>query len=123
MKRREATDEMARELLGRIADKWTLAVIDVLGEHGTLRFSRIVDALEGVSQKMLTKTLRQMESDGLVLRQVYAEVPPKVEYRLTPLGDSLGEAACAIWLWVEKHYDDVDRARKAFERKAASVRK
>jgi DNA-binding HxlR family transcriptional regulator len=66
---------------------------------------------------MLTKTLRQMECDGLVLRHVYAEVPPRVEYQLTPLGESLGEATCSIWLWVEKHYDDLDRARKKFERK------
>jgi DNA-binding HxlR family transcriptional regulator len=110
---------MARDMLGRIADKWTLSVIDVLAEKGVQRFSRIMDSLEGVSQKMLTKTLRQMERDGLVLRHVYAEVPPRVEYQLTALGDSLGEAACSIWLWVEKHCDDVDRARKKFERKRA----
>jgi DNA-binding HxlR family transcriptional regulator len=117
----DATDEMARELLGRIADKWTLSVIDALAEQGTLRFSRIAGALEGVSQKMLTKTLRQMERDGLVTRHVYAEVPPRVEYTLTPLGESLGEAACSIWIWVEKHYDDVERARKAFGQAATTV--
>lgn len=111
-------DLLARELLGRIADKWTLSVIELLGEQGVMRFSRIAEGLDGVSQKMLTKTLRQMERDGLVERHVYAEVPPKVEYRLTGLGLSLGEAACGIWLWVEKHYGDVARARKAFERKA-----
>jgi DNA-binding HxlR family transcriptional regulator len=116
-----AADEMARELLGRIADKWTLSVIDALAEQGTLRFSRIASALEGVSQKMLTKTLRQMERDGLVSRQVYAEVPPRVEYKLTPLGESLGEAACSIWIWVEKHYEDVDRARNAYEQAAMDV--
>lgn len=110
--------EMAREMLGRMADKWSLSVIEVLGEQGTLRFTRIVEALEGVSQKMLTKTLRQMERDGLVVRRVYPEVPPKVEYSLTPLGESLGEAACGIWLWVEKHFGDVELARKAFEKKA-----
>jgi DNA-binding HxlR family transcriptional regulator len=70
---------------------------------------------------MLTKTLRQMERDGLVSRQVYAEVPPRVEYKLTPLGESLGEAACSIWIWVEKHYEDVERARKAFEQAATTV--
>jgi DNA-binding HxlR family transcriptional regulator len=111
---------MAREMLGRIADKWTLAVLERLEENGVMRFSRIVDAVEGVSQKMLTKTLRQMESDGLVARQVYPEVPPRVEYRLTPLGESLGEAACAIWTWVDAHFDDVNKARKAFEKRVVS---
>lgn len=110
-------DALARDLLGRIADKWTLSVIDALSEGGVMRFSRILDALPGVSQKMLTKTLRQMERDGLVTRQVYPEVPPRVEYALTGLGDSLGEAACSIWIWVEKHYDQVNRARSAFERR------
>jgi DNA-binding HxlR family transcriptional regulator len=112
--------EMAREMLGRMADKWTLSVIEALSEQGTQRFSRIVEALEGVSQKMLTKTLRQMERDGLVTRRVYPEVPPKVEYSLTPLGESLGEAACGIWLWVEKHFHDVERSRKTFDKKAKS---
>jgi DNA-binding HxlR family transcriptional regulator len=118
--RKEEKDALARDMLGRMADKWTLSVIDVLEQGGTLRFSRILDGLAGVSQKMLTKTLRQMERDGLVLRQVYAEVPPRVEYKLTPLGESLAEAACGIWLWVEKHFDDVGRARKTFERKHAT---
>lgn len=115
---KQDADALARELLGRIADKWTLSVIELLGESGVLRFSRVLDGLPGVSQKMLTKTLRQMERDGLVSRRVYAEVPPRVEYQLTSLGESLGEAACSIWLWVEKHYGDVDRARKAFARRA-----
>ena len=116
---REETDVLAREMLGKIADKWTLSVIEVLGEQGVLRFSRIADGLPGVSQKMLTKTLRQMECDGLVTRHVFAEVPPRVEYALTPLGESLGEAACGIWLWVEKHFQDVMRARRVFAKRKA----
>lgn len=113
------TDALARELLGRIADKWTLSAIDLLAEQGVLRFSRLAAGLPGISQKMLTKTLREMERDGLVDRHVYPEVPPRVEYRLTPLGESLGEAACSIWMWVDKHLADVNRARKGFERRRA----
>jgi DNA-binding HxlR family transcriptional regulator len=64
---------------------------------------------------MLTKTLRQLERDGLVVRRVHAEVPPRVDYRLTPLGESLGEALCGVWLWVEAHHAEVERARRAYE--------
>jgi DNA-binding HxlR family transcriptional regulator len=64
---------------------------------------------------MLTKTLRQLERDGLVVRRVHPEVPPRVDYRLTPLGESLGEALCGVWLWVEAHHAEVERARRAYE--------
>ena len=110
-------DILAREMLGRIADKWTLSVIEVLEEQGEMRFTRILEALSTISQKMLTKTLRQMECDGLVTRHVHPVVPPRVDYRLTPLGESLGEAACSIWLWVDKHYEDVVKWRKAFDKR------
>ncbi len=72
----------------------------------------------GVSQKMLTKTVRQMESDGLVKRTVHPVVPPRVEYALTELGKGLGEAFCGVWIWAEKHYDAVERSRAAFRDKA-----
>ncbi len=114
---REETEALAREMLGRIADKWTLLVIDALAEGGEMRFTRLSEAIGGVSQKMLTKTLRQMERDGLVTRHVHAVVPPRVDYRLTELGESLGEAVCGVWLWVEKHIHDVARAREGFDRK------
>jgi DNA-binding HxlR family transcriptional regulator len=64
---------------------------------------------------MLTKTLRQLERDGLVSRTVYPEVPPKVEYRLTPLGRALGRAVCGVWTWAARHLVDVERARKAYD--------
>lgn len=110
---------LAEEMLGRIADKWTLMVIDALTE-GELRFTRLREKVHGVSQKMLTKTLRQMERDGLVKRTVHAVVPPRVDYRLTPLGESLGEAACGIWLWAEKYVGEVEAARQAFDLAAKS---
>ena len=110
--RREA---LVHEMLGRIADKWTLLVIDALDDGAPLRFSRVRERVPGVSQKMLTKTLRQLERDGLVTRQVFPEVPPRVEYRLTRLGRRLGEAVCAVWEWVDDHLEDVERARRSYD--------
>ena len=112
-----AKEALLREVLERIADKWTLLVIEELDEKKPTRFSELRRRLGGVSQKMLTKTLRQLERDGLVTRTVHAEVPPRVEYRLTRLGYSLGEAVCSLWQWVEKHVNALDRARKAFDLK------
>ncbi|WP_309671661.1 helix-turn-helix domain-containing protein [Gemmatimonas sp.] len=107
-------DELVRELLSRIADKWTLLVIEAL-EHGEpVRFSRLRESVGGVSQKMLTKTLRQLERDGLVIRRVHPVIPPHVDYQLTELGRSLGEAVCGIWIWVEANAAAVDKARRAF---------
>lgn len=107
--------ELVREMLDRIADKWTLRAIDALWEGGAMRFSEVQRAIGGVTQKMLTKTLRQMERDGFVTRHVHPEVPPRVEYRLTRLGHSLAEATCALWEWSEKHAATVERARRTFD--------
>ena len=108
-------EALAREMLGRVADKWTLLVIEELGSGGEMRFSRLRERIGGISQKMLTKTLRQLERDGLVTRRVHPVIPPRVDYRLTPLGESLGEAVCGIWLWVEAHREDVERSRRAYD--------
>jgi DNA-binding HxlR family transcriptional regulator len=115
-------DALVRQLLERIADKWTMLVITALDTDGELRFSRLRERVGGVSQKMLTKTLRQLERDGLVTRRVYAVVPPRVDYKLTPLGESLGESVCAIWMWVEAHRKDVERARRVYDRGRARER-
>ncbi len=112
----DTKEALVREILGRIADKWTLVVIDMLAEHGELRFSQLRERIGGVSQKMLTKTLRELERDGLVRRRVHAVVPPRVDYKLTPLGESLGESVCGVWLWVEKHSRAVENARRAYDK-------
>ena len=106
-------EQLVYEMLVRVADKWTLLVIYAL-EEGELRFSRIQERVPGISQKMLTKTLRQLERDGLVARRAYAEVPPRVDYRLTDLGESLVYAMCGLWEWAGEHLDDVQSARQAF---------
>jgi DNA-binding HxlR family transcriptional regulator len=115
-------EALVHEMLGRVADKWTLLVIEELESGGELRFTRLRERLGDVSQKMLTKTLRQLERDGLVTRRVHPVVPPHVDYKLTPLGEKLGEAVCGIWTWVEAHLQDVQRARRSYDGKAAKAR-
>ena len=115
--KKDATEKEAlvREVLERVADKWTLLVIDELGSGGEMRFTQLHQRIGGVSQKMLTKTLRQLERDGLVTRSVHAVVPPRVDYKLTALGETLGEAVCGIWTWVEKNMNTVTRARRTYD--------
>jgi len=107
-------DALVREIIERVADKWTMLVLEVLEEHGVVRFTRLGELVGDVSQKMLTKTVRQMERDGLVTRTVYPVIPPRVEYKLTELGRSLGAAFCGVWIWAEEHWGEIERARKTF---------
>ncbi len=103
------------DTIGRVADKWTMIVLEVLTEHGEQRFSQLARRCEGISQKMLTQTLRGMERDGLVARTVHAQVPPRVDYRLTGLGAELSEAFCGVWVWAARHLDRIEAARRAFD--------
>lgn len=114
-------ERLVREVLERVADKWTLLVLEALEEGGELRFNELRRRISGVSQKMLTKTLRQLERDGLVTRRLYPEIPPRVEYRLTARGASLNEATCAMWLWVKANADDVEQSRRAYDEAARRV--
>ncbi len=109
---------LVNDLIGCVADKWTMMVLEVLTEYGEQRFTRLGERVSGVSQKMLTQTLRRMERDGLVTRTVHPVVPPKVEYRLTGLGLSLGSAFCGVWVWAAENLDQVEQARKSFDGKA-----
>lgn len=110
-----ALEELVRGIIGQVADKWTMLILEVLEENGTLRFTQIGKLTHGISQKMLTQTLRQMERDGFVSRTVYPVIPPKVEYNLTELGRSLGAAFCGVWKWAEARHADIEAARRAFE--------
>ncbi len=112
---KDRVEALVTELIGRVADKWTMLVIEVLTEKGELRFTRLRECVPGVSYKMLTQTLRSMEREGLVARTVHPVIPPKVEYRLTTLGLSLSAAFCGVWMWAEKHIGDVEQARAAFD--------
>ena len=108
-------EALVNEAIGRVADKWTMLILEVLAEHGETRFTRVGELVGGISQKMLTQTLRQMERDGLVIRTVHPVIPPKVEYRLTDLGHSLSEAFCGVWTWAEANLRRIETARQAFD--------
>ncbi|MHB8153521.1 MAG: winged helix-turn-helix transcriptional regulator [Vulcanimicrobiaceae bacterium] len=107
-----------RELLDRIADKWTTLIIGILGRaDGPVRFGELRRSISGISQKMLTQTLRDLERDGLVIRRLYPEIPPRVEYSLTPLGQTLDEPLRALARWAERHMPAVRTAQEAFDRR------
>ncbi|MEO8779420.1 MAG: helix-turn-helix domain-containing protein [Rhodanobacter sp.] len=110
---------LVHDLISRVADKWTMLILEELTEQAPLRFSRLAEQVAGISQKMLTQTLRHMERDGLVTRTIYPVVPPRVEYELTPLGLSLGGAFCGVWVWASDNLQAVERARQSFDAKVA----
>lgn len=103
-----------REVLDRIGDKWSLLVIVTLNE-GLLRFTELQRHIPGISQRMLTLTLRQLERDGLIARTVYAEVPPRVEYELTVVGRTLIEPSMALASWAIENYPRITAARGRFD--------
>lgn len=109
----------AREILASVANKWTVLVLAVLIED-TTRFNELRRRVQGVTQKALTQTLRDLERLGLVSRRIYAEVPPRVEYSLTPLGRSLVKILDDIKAWTETHAPDVMLARQRFDRLRAA---
>ncbi len=92
-----------RDVLNRFGDKWSMLVMTTLRANGTMRFSDIHKTIGDISQRMLTVTLRSLEADGLVMRQVYAEIPPRVEYRLTALGQSLMPHVESLTDWAMEH--------------------
>ncbi|MCB1342631.1 MAG: helix-turn-helix transcriptional regulator [Pseudooceanicola sp.] len=114
-----AVDRLVEEIIGRVADKWTMLLIEVLTERPCCRFGELARACPGISQKMLTQTLRGMEREGLATRTVYPVVPPKVEYRLTDLGLSLGEAFCGVWLWAAANRATIEQARRDYAARQA----
>jgi DNA-binding HxlR family transcriptional regulator len=109
-----ALEALVQDIIGKVADKWTMLILEALEEQGTLRFTQLGKAVGRISQKMLTQTVRQMEEDGLVRRTVHPVIPPHVDYTLTPLGQSLAAAFCGVWIWAEAHRDEIQRARRAF---------
>src|SRR5271155_2289078 len=112
----ETEDALAREMVSRISDKWSLWTMSVIAElRQPMRFSRIMDQVEGISQKSLTKTLRGLERDGLVTREVFAEVPPRVEYAITPLGSEMLDSVAPLWLWVAKSVQRFEACRATFD--------
>ena len=116
----EGQDEMAREILSQAASQWTRWVLHVLAENGApLRFTRVLERVEGVSQKVLTQTLRKLERDGLVTRTLYPQVPPRVEYQLTDLGQALLQQVAPVWRWVAENIAAFETARVRFDAEKA----
>jgi len=105
-----------RDLLDRLADKWSLLVVELLGD-GSHRFSELRRQIDGISQRMLTLTLRNLERDGLLTRTVHPVVPPRVDYELTSLGTTLLEAVTPLVAWARTNRDDVAAARSAFDQR------
>lgn len=103
--------EFIRQVLDRVGDKWSLLLIAVV-EAGPLRYTDLQRQVPGISQRMLTLTLRQLHEDGLITRTAYAEVPPRVEYSLTPLGRGLHEIVTSLIGWATDHHDEI-RAHRA----------
>ena len=110
----DAVGAQVRGLLGRIGDKWGLLVLGTL-QAGPQRFTALLRGIDGISQRMLTLTLRHLERDGLVRREVYAAVPPKVEYELTPLGHTLLRPVLELVAWSLENADEIDRNRAAYD--------
>ncbi|TMR28089.1 winged helix-turn-helix transcriptional regulator [Nonomuraea zeae] len=109
-----------RQILDRIADKWSLLVIALL-DCQSLRFTQLRREIDGVSQRMLSVTLRQLERDGLVTRTVHPVVPPRVDYALTPLGRTLHQTIKSLVTWTEEHTSEIAAARAAYDARRATM--
>src|SRR5260370_6240386 len=111
-----------REVLDRVGEQWSLLVIAMLEQRPTAgaRFSELKRSIPGISQRMLTATLRSLERDGLLTRDVYAEVPPRVEYELTPLGKRFMQPVRALVTWLQMNWSTIRAARETFDRRSLS---
>lgn len=115
----DAQDETAREILSLVADKWPLWVMQVLGASPEpVRFSRVMERVDGISQKVLTHTLRRLEREGLVTRTLYPQVPPRVEYALTPEGRDLLIQVLPLWRWVAERIGHFEASRARWQLKS-----
>ena len=116
--RRETAEcQAVNSVLARVGDKWSVLIVSLLGD-GPRRFSEIKRMVGGISQRMLTLTLRGLERDGLVTRTVFPTVPPRVDYELTALGRSLWEPVEALGAWARAHQGEIEAARRRFETRA-----
>ena len=111
-------ETLARDMVTRMAEKWTLWTLAVLAEAGEpMRFTRVMEKVEEVSQKSLTKTLRQLERDGLVTREAFPEVPPRVEYEVTGLGLEMLEQVHPLWVWAVENLNRFQKAQATFDQR------
>jgi len=104
----------AREVLQRVGDKWSMLVIDLLGQ-GTMRFTELHRSVDGITARMLTVTLRGLERDGIVTRTIHPVIPPRVEYALTPMGRTLLDTVGQLVSWADSHLPEIETARAAYD--------
>lgn len=109
-------DDLKSDILNHVGNKWSLFVIHALGIDGRMRFSNLQKHITGISQKMLTKCVRELERDGLISRTVYPEVPPRVEYELTALGRGLLVQVTPLWYWIANSVDQFKEARANYDK-------
>ena len=112
---REEDDGVRRAVLAHAGSRWSLGILHALGVYGAMRHAEIKRQMTGVTQRMLTKTLRAMERDGLLVRREFGEIPPRVEYELTPLGRELLIRMSPVWTWVVENVEDFRKARRIFD--------
>ena len=112
--------ERINEVLARVGDRWSVLAIISLSEYGTLRFNELKRNL-GISQRMLSLTLKKLERDGLVSRTYHATIPPKVEYKLTKMGESFREPVSALGHWALENLTKIDEARKTYDMAAQEL--
>jgi DNA-binding HxlR family transcriptional regulator len=106
-----------RDILARVSDKWSMHTIILLGKSEKLRFTELKKGIEGISQRMLTVTLRALEEDGFLVREIFPEIPPRVEYRLTELGRSLLQQLMQLSDWANQNMQEVLKQRKRYSKK------
>jgi DNA-binding HxlR family transcriptional regulator len=106
-----------KDIMASYGDKWSIYTILLLGQHQRMRFNELRFSIEGISQRMLTVTLRSLEEDGMILRTLYSEMPPRVEYQLTELGESLLRQLLSLAKWAEDHFSEIINARKKYRRR------
>lgn len=106
-----------KDILSRFGDKWTIYAVLVLGQHQKMRFNELKNSISGISQRMLTVTLRSLEEDGIIVRTIYPEIPPRVEYELTGLGKSLLDQIYSLAQWANEHFQEILKARKRYQKR------
>lgn len=114
-------DGLKRQVLAHAGNRWSLGIVHALGVAGTLRHAELARQLEGVTQRMLTRSLRHLERDGLISRRDYREVPPRVDYTLTPLGRGLLVGMMPLWTWIIDNACEFRAARARFDREASGA--
>lgn len=105
-----------KDIMASYGDKWSMYTVLLLGQYQRMRFNELRCSIEGISQRMLTVTLRSLEENGIVSRTIYPEIPPRVEYQLTLLGESLVKQLLQLATWAEENFEEIMKARKKYQK-------